>query len=138
MLSQTIPTQGTGAYSYLIVQPPSDPYTTKLTNLWYSWANYYTQQFTGPNPDQVNATVSADTDSPSDTRILTLPTDSQLAVGMTVATGNGVAPANLTTILKIVTSGSQEQLYLECARAHSGRSKRPIHIPQSPGDQVQQ
>ena len=47
-LSQKIPTKV--AYSYLIVQPPNDPYTTKLTNLWYSWANYYTQQFTGANP----------------------------------------------------------------------------------------
>jgi hypothetical protein len=112
-LAQTI-TYNASGYSFPVVSPPSDPYTTKLTNLWYSWANYYVNQFTGAPPSPVNATVSADTDSTTDTRILSLSTDAQLAVGMSVATANGQPVSGLTTILKIVESadGTQEQLYL--------------------------
>ncbi len=109
-LAQTIPdiNGAPGGYSYLIVAPPTDPYTTKLTNLWYSWANYYVSQFSGKTaPGTISATLSADTDSTTDTRILT-PTSTPAApfeVGMTV-TGNGITA--LTTILKIVGN----QLYL--------------------------
>ncbi len=90
-LTQSIANEPSG-YSYLIVAPPVDPYVTKLTNLWYSWANYYVQHFsTLPAPGTITATVSADTDSKTDTRILTLATaDSQLAVGMTVS-GQGIS-----------------------------------------------
>ncbi len=109
-LNQSIANNPSG-YSYLIVAPPADPYTTKLTNLWYSWANYYVNQFaTLPAPGDISATVSADTDSSTDTRILTLATaDSQLAVGMTV-TGQGIS--GLTTILKIGTVKGLQTLYL--------------------------
>ena len=109
-LAQTIPdiNGAPGGYSYLIVAPPTDPYTTKLTNLWYSWANYYVSQFSGKTaPGTISATLSADTDSTTDTRILT-PSSTPAApfeVGMTV-TGNGITA--LTTILKIVGN----QLYL--------------------------
>ena len=71
-LNQSIGNLRSG-YSYLIVAPPSDPYATKITNLWYSWANYYVNQFSKlPAPGTFPATVSADTDSTADTRILTL------------------------------------------------------------------
>ena len=109
-LSQSIPNDPSG-YSYLVVAPPVDPYVTKLTNLWYSWANYYVQHFsTLPAPRAISATVSADTDSSTDTRILTLgTTDSQLAVGMTV-TGQGIS--GLITILRIGTVNGMQTLYL--------------------------
>jgi hypothetical protein len=109
-LNQSIKNESSG-YSYLIVAPPADPYTTKLTNLWYSWANYYVEHFsTLPAPGDISATVSADTDSSTDTRILTLGTaDSQLAVGMTV-TGQGIS--GLITILRITTNKGIQTLYL--------------------------
>ncbi len=112
-LDQTIPGSDRlpGGYSYLIVAPPSDPYTTKMTNLWYSWANYYVNQFAKlPSPPDVTATVSADTDSPDDTRILTpTTTQSTLAVGMTVS-GQGIV--GLISIVKIATVDGKQTLYL--------------------------
>ena len=42
-LDQTIESLPSG-YSFVIVAPPTDPYATKMTNLWYSWANYYVNQ----------------------------------------------------------------------------------------------
>jgi hypothetical protein len=109
-LNQSIANLPSG-YSYVIVAPPSDPYTTKVTNLWYSWANFYVNQFSKlPPPGDIPATVSADTDSTTDTRILTLSTpESQLAVGM-VVTGQGIS--SLTTIMKIATVNNQQTLYL--------------------------
>jgi len=109
-LNQSIASESSG-YSYLIVAPPTDPYSTKVTDLWYSWANYYVKHFaTLPAPGDISATVSADTDSSTDTRILTLGTaDSQLAVGMTV-TGQGIS--GLITILRIATVKGMQTLYL--------------------------
>ncbi len=105
-LTQDIPTQV--AYSYLLIEPPNDPYTTKMTNLWYSWANKYVGEFSGQTvPGPISAILSADTDSASDTRILT-PTTTPAApikVGMSV-TGNGIS--GLKTVVKIVGN----QLYL--------------------------
>ncbi len=108
-LAQTL-TRNDGGYSFLIVAPPTDPYTTKMTDLWYSWANYYVSQFPNASPPAFSATVSADTDKPADTRILTLASSRpDLAVGMSV-TGNGIS--SLTTILKIVPTAGQQMLYL--------------------------
>ncbi len=114
-LTQSIANLPSG-YSYVIVAPPTDPYSTKVTDLWYSWANYYVDHFANlPVPGDISATVSADTDSTSDTRILTVTTPQssqpQLAVGMTV-TGEGIS--GLTTIMKIVPvpNTDQEMLYL--------------------------
>ena len=109
-LNQSIENESSG-YSFLIVAPPADPYSTKLTNLWYSWANYYVNHFsTLPAPGDISATESADADSSTDTRILTLGTvDSQLAVGMTV-TGQDIS--GLTTILRIATVKGLQTLYL--------------------------
>jgi hypothetical protein len=65
-------------YSYTIVEQPSDPYTTQLTNLSYSWAQYYVTKFPGPSSLTINSVqVSPDTDDPSDTRILTFSADNQ-------------------------------------------------------------
>ena len=109
-LDQTIEILPSG-YSFVIVAPPTDPYATKMTNLWYSWANYYVNQLSSfAGLTNISATVSADTDSTSDTRILTLSTaEPQLAVGMTI-TGSGISA--LTTILKIATVNNLQTLYL--------------------------
>ncbi len=137
-LTQTIPDhdQSPGGYSYLIVSPPRDPYSTKLTNLWYSWANYYVGQYQGKTaPGSITATVSADTDSPTDTRILT-PTSTPaapFAVGM-VVTPNGVQNPPLITILKIVNN----QLYLSApvsptATSFTVANPQPIAYSNDPG-----
>jgi len=107
-LARTIDYNRSG-YSFNIVAPPTDPYSTKITNLWYSWADYYVKQFSGTVPD-VTGKVTADTDSPADTRIVTLATArDDLAVGMSL-TGSGIT--GLTTILRIATVKGQQTLYL--------------------------
>jgi hypothetical protein len=99
-----------GNYSFIISPPVTDPYATKLTNLWYSWATYYQNlpRFKNLAPQDIQATVSADTDSAVDTRILTFAApQTALSVGMQV-TGAGIT--NLTTILKI--SSDLKTVYL--------------------------
>jgi len=96
--------------SMILYTPIVDPYATKLTNLWYSWASYYQNlpQFTQFNPQELTATVTADSDNAIDTRILTFTSPQpQLAVGMNV-TEAGIT--NLTTILKI--SADMKTFYL--------------------------
>jgi hypothetical protein len=107
-MSQTITKQD--SYSLDFRAPVSDPYSTKLRNLWYSWANYYVNlpKFKTFTPQDIAATVSADVDSPDDTRVLTFSTaQPQLALGMKV-TGQGIA--GLITILKI--SDDMKTVYL--------------------------
>jgi hypothetical protein len=92
--------------------PATDPYATKLTNLWYSWAKYYEDQFGGFTPEQIAAGVSSDTDSGNnDYRILTFDqaTHPELAVGMQV-TGGGITA--LTTIMKMTTVDGVQTVYL--------------------------
>ena len=91
--------------------PASDPYAAKLTNLWYSWATYYQNQFRGVTPEQITANVSSDTDNgKNDYRILTFgQAHPELAVGMQV-TGGGIT--GLTTIVKIATVQGVQTIYL--------------------------
>jgi hypothetical protein len=97
--------------SYVFANPPSDPFTTKITNLWYSWAKYYQDQFKTFQPEQLTANVSSDRDNNgSDYRILTFTSGHpELAVGMQVS-GGGVSA--LTTIMKIVTTNGVTQYFL--------------------------
>jgi len=93
--------------------PATDPYATKLTNLWYSWATYYENQYRNFTPEQITANVSTDTDNKgNDYRILTFgqTTHSELAVGMQV-TGGGITGLT-TTILKIATVNGVQTIYL--------------------------
>lgn len=74
LMNNTIKYNASG-YSADFRAPVSDPYVTKMTNLWYSWAQYYVNQFSGPKSVTINAKVSAQTfpvNEPTDTRILTL------------------------------------------------------------------
>lgn len=108
-LSQTIENRPAG-YSLDFRAPVADPYATKLRDLWYSWANYYVNlaKFKTFGPVDISARVSADTDSPADTRVLTFATaQTQLALGMKV-TGQGIA--GLITIEKI--SEDRKTVYL--------------------------
>lgn len=74
LMNNTIKYNSSG-YAADFRAPISDPYVTKLTNLWYSWAQYYVNQFSGPKSVTIQAAVSAQTfpvNEPTDTRILTL------------------------------------------------------------------
>jgi hypothetical protein len=141
-LSQDITYLSSG-YSLTFKIPPSDPYVSKLTNLWYSWANYYVNQLSNVPTQNISATVSADKDSKADTRLLTLGTaQPQLAVGMTV-TGQGIS--GLTTILRIATVNNLETLYLSAPvpQALNGQTvaftfskPQPIQFGDDPGLQT--
>jgi hypothetical protein len=92
--------------------PATDPYATKLTNLWYSWAKYYADQFAGFTPQQITANVSSDTDNNNnDYRVLTFgqAAHPELAVGMQVI-GGGITA--LTTIMKMTTINGVQTVYL--------------------------
>jgi hypothetical protein len=106
----------------------TDPYSTKITDLWYSWAKFYQDQiqkkYPGFKSEPVTAKVTADTDAATDLRILTLqstPT-TPLAVGMQVKAQGYIT--YLTTILKIETVDGVQQIYLSrpVTGATSGQS----------------
>jgi len=97
--------------TFVFSNPASDPYATKLTNLWYSWAAYYQGLFRGVDPVQVQAHVKSDTDNAGDDyRVLTFDQPrSDLAVGMQV-TGGGISA--LTTIVKLTIVEGVQTAYL--------------------------
>jgi hypothetical protein len=112
-MDQTIPKSEAG-YSYAIVAPPTDPYATKLADLWYSWAQYYEDlpQFKNFTTQTLSANVTTDTDNnKNDYRILTFSSPQpQLAVGMQV-TNPAKTLQPLITIIKIVTQVNGPTLY---------------------------
>ena len=97
--------------SFVFARPVTDPYATKLRDLWYSWANYYQAQFATFKPTTLTATVSTDTDNGNkDYRVLTFASPQpDLAVGMAVSNSN---IQFLTTILKIATISGKTYYYL--------------------------
>jgi hypothetical protein len=98
-------------YSLDIRLVATDIYATKLRDLWYSWSKYYVDlpKFKNFDPKSIpKATVSADTDSPNDTRILNFSqAQPQLALGMNVS-GQGIT--GLITIARI--SADKKKFYL--------------------------
>ncbi len=108
-LSQTIDNLPSG-YALDFRAAVTDRYSTQLRDLWYSWASYYANlpRFANLSPQNISATVSADTDSAADTRVLTFDqAQPQLALGMKV-TGPNIT--GLVTILKI--SADAKTVYL--------------------------
>jgi hypothetical protein len=99
--------------SYVFARPSKDYAVTAITNLWYSWAQYYVQQYQNFADVKVSATLNRKPIPGSEDKTLritneiTLAADPPvpLAVGMTVQ-GVGI-PAG-TTILKVVG----RQIYL--------------------------
>jgi hypothetical protein len=103
---KTLPV-GTGL-SYVFKRAATDYATTAITNLWYSWANYYVSQITQAPSEAISGKfVLLDVDDPtkpgttvSNQIQLQAAPSVPLAVGMTVTAPDGI-PAG-TTILKIV------------------------------------
>lgn len=97
--------------TFTFLNPASDPYATRLTDLWYSWAAYYQKQFKGFTPRTYTANISSDTDNGGkDYRVLTFAENhNELALGMQV-TGGGIT--GLTTILAIKNVNGVQKVYL--------------------------
>ena len=98
--------------SYVLSRPATDYAATDITNLWYSWAQYYVSQFTNFVPPQgVTGSIAANTN------VLTLdnPVPSTLKVGMTVSgpDGSGIVPAPGTTVTILgFNPQNDKQIYL--------------------------
>ncbi len=100
---RTLPT-GVGL-SYVFKRTATDYASTAITNLWYSWAQYYVNQFTNFQPESIQGTLvkssigAGPVVTTNQITLASLPA-TPLAVGMTVNAPAGI-PAQ-TTILKIV------------------------------------
>jgi hypothetical protein len=131
-LSQTIANLPSG-YSLAFKTPVLDPYSTRLRDLWYSWAKYYVNlpKFNGLAPQPIAAKVSADKDSNADTRILDFAkAQPQLALGMKVS-GQGIA--GLITIIRI--SPDMKRVYLS-APVPQGLSGKTVQFTFSKPDLI--
>ncbi|HEY7313353.1 MAG TPA: hypothetical protein VH643_28650 [Gemmataceae bacterium] len=105
--------------SYVFSRPATDYASTAITNLWYSWAQYYVNQFTNfVPPPGVTGSIAAGTN------VLTLdsPAPSSLAVGMTVS-GLGIDPAPGTTVTILgFNPDNVNQIYLSQLSASGSSS----------------
>ena len=117
----------------------NDPYVTKITNLWYSWAAYY-RSLPGIKDFKtttLQATVSADTDNATDYRILNFPGQPQpdLPLGAQFTTGNGPQP--LVTIMKIVKGEDKSvTYYLRSRRPLKSAGVQSLTFSAPPGDRI--
>ena len=128
-LSSNSLTPGT-SYSPDFKYPLNDHYITKITNLWYSWATYYQNLPAIKNfaTQTLTANVSADSDSPSDFRVLTFTgTAPILPLGTRVRTLTGVQP--LVTIMKVATVNGVTTYYLSQPLATGGQQQLMFSKP---------
>ncbi len=102
------PVTVTGGQSFIFYRPVTDYATTAVTNLWYSWAKYYVDQFAGKTaPTGLPGSIGIN----SSTIQLTNPAPASLAVGMSV-TGGGLVPAQGTSIIVLYISDDRKQIRL--------------------------
>ncbi|HEY7427555.1 MAG TPA: hypothetical protein VH682_25210 [Gemmataceae bacterium] len=117
--------------SYIFSRPATDYAATDLTNLWYSWAQYYVGQFTNfVPPTGVTGSIAAGTN------ILTLdnPVPSTLALGMTVSdpSGSGIDPAPGTTVTILgFNPENDKQIYLSQFSPKGGSGTYTFGAPQA-------
>lgn len=98
-LAAPIAPSGPSGKVYAFTRTASDYATTAITNLWYSWAQYYVQQTAGLAPQSAQATLTFQGANATNLITLTSPPPGPLVAGMTVSAPTGV-PAG-TTILKV-------------------------------------
>jgi hypothetical protein len=116
--------------SFVFFNPATDPYATKLRNLWYSWAAYYQKLYQGFGPVQYPSVVLSDTDNnKNDYRILSFGqvVHPELAVGMQV-TGGGIT--RLTTIVKITMEKGVQKVYLSAPVPNHSKATFTFSKPQ--------
>lgn len=121
-----------GPVTVLFIRPVSDPEASAVTNLWYSWAQYYINQFQNfVPPPPLAGSIAANSS------ILTLnsPVPSTLAVGMTVSgsSGSGINPAPGTTVTILgFNPKNNQQIYLSQLSAGGSGSytfDKPAMLP---------
>lgn len=101
-----------GNQSFVFFRPATDYAATAITNLWYSWADYYVKTLPTAIPGyftpgnyvgNLNGNLLTITDPNYD------PTNKPLRVGMTVS-GNGINPAQGTTVTILKVDGTKISL----------------------------
>jgi hypothetical protein len=106
-------------YTYNFSRPVSDYAATDITDLWYTWAQYYINQFSNFKGESLQGTLSNPGTKPDlkdSATLLTLSPgqtpSTPLAVGMTVS-GNGI-PTNSApvTIIQVVPDSNGTKVYL--------------------------
>jgi hypothetical protein len=90
-----------------LTRPVTDYAATRIRDLWYSWANFYHDQFSF-TPFQAPGSVAIQGTGITQAAVLTLNSapNTPLAVGMTVTDNNGILPTNAgpVTILRVIDS----------------------------------
>ena len=98
-LNSAITPSGPSGKVYQFTRTATDYATTAITNLWYSWAKFYVDQFTNAPPAPTEGTLVKSGGNVTNQITLTSLPSTQLAVGMSVTANQGILPG--TTILKI-------------------------------------
>jgi hypothetical protein len=117
------PLTKTGPIGFVLQRPAGDYAATAIQNLWYSWAQYYVNQFASfVPPAPATGSIRANTN------VLTLDsTPPSLAVGMTVSgsAGSGIDPAPNTkvSILGITKDGVKS---IDVTHGGSGYTSKPF------------
>jgi hypothetical protein len=118
------PVNISGGQSFLFYRAVTDYATTAITNLWYSWAQYYVNLFAGQQPPpSVSGSIAAQS---SLLKLNAIPAG--LAVGMTVS-GPGIVPAQGTSALVLKIDSANNQIYLSQLSASAGSGKYTFGNP---------
>jgi hypothetical protein len=102
----------TGGASLVFIKPATDYAATDITNLWYSWAQYYVDQYAGDKayPD-VQGTINAGT--PNVVKLTGgIPMDLAVGWSATLTSGTGVVAAKGTTVTVLGINTKTDQVYL--------------------------
>jgi hypothetical protein len=114
-LNNAIPTSGTSTFGYNLARERKDYATSRMIDIWYTWAQYYVQHVGGtPYSNQAGASLTTDPKMPNNVIKLNVPASSVtgLRPGMLVtgSADSGIAAlradgTGATTILSIDPDG---------------------------------
>jgi hypothetical protein len=128
-LSQAIPSKQGKDFVFQFMRPVTDYVASKLTNLWYGWADYYVAKSRVPTVPNVSGTTTLGSNVVSFTAAV-----SGLEPGMTVTSSAGVLAPNVkTTILAVAASNTSVTLSTlpVSPGRHSFTFSSPEAIPRS-------
>jgi len=114
-----------GGQSFIFYRTVTDYATTAITNLWYSWAQYYVDQFAGAQPPAGATGSIADQ---SNTLTLDGAIPSGLAVGMTVS-GPGIVPAQGTQVFILKIDTTKNEIFLSQLSTGGGTGTFNFGLP---------